>query len=88
MKHLHRQAFLTNFELACEFGVLALVTDFLWVLHDVSQNGISTAYILIGTSLLVAAFGTAYALYRHHCHYTHRLVHKYMKARYTKGYSF
>lgn len=63
---LHKiQAFRTNFELVCLFAVVALVADLGWVVHDVISNGISLAYILIGSGLAIAIAGTIWVMIRH-----------------------
>lgn len=74
----HLKAFLTNFEIACEAGVLALVSDLLWVVHDVLQNGLSLWYVTIFSGLSIGTILTAFALYRHHRYYTHRLIKKHI----------
>lgn len=70
----HKRAFLSNFEIACEAGIIALAADLLWVLHDVLANGLNIWYILIALGLGSAIGLTALALYRHHKRYTHRFL--------------
>ena len=76
MKTIDKRAFLTNFELACEAGIVALAADLLWVVHDAIQNGFSIWYFLIGGGISIGIALTAFALVRHHKHYTHRLMRK------------
>lgn len=71
----HKKAFLTNFEIACEAGILALVADLVWLTHDVISNGISIWYILIFLGLSLGLGLTIFALLRHHNYYTHRLLY-------------
>lgn len=81
--YLHRKAFLTNFEIACEAGILALLADMLWVVHDVLANGMSIWYFVIFLGLFLGNALTVFALCRHHRYYTHRLINKNKR----KGYS-
>ncbi len=73
-KEVHKKAFLTNFELACEFGILICLTDMLWLAHDIFSNGLSIWYMLVGGGLTLGLIGTIWVLWRHHKVYTHRLV--------------
>ena len=82
---IHRRAFLTHFEMACEFAVLITSADLIWLLHDVIANGLSITYIIVGSALLIGLLGTAYVLYKHHKRFTHRLIHKYINRRQLKG---
>lgn len=75
----HKRAFLSNFELACEFGVLICIADLLWLAYDIISNGLSITYCLIGIMLLIGLFGTLYVLIRHHKTYTHRIFIKQLK---------
>lgn len=67
--------------MACEFAVLITGADLTWLLHDVIANGISITYGIIGGLLVIGLIGTMYVLYKHHTHYTHRLVHRYINKR-------
>lgn len=69
---LHLKAFMSHFELACEFGILVILTDLGWLSHDILSNGLSLSYVLIGLGLITGLVGTSYVLYRHHRVYTHR----------------
>ena len=82
---LHTRAFLTNFEMACEFGILITAADVVWLLHDILTNGVSLSYILIGILLLIGLIGLVYVIYRHHLHYTHRLIQRIINRRAKKG---
>lgn len=86
MSKFHRRAFLTNFEIACEFAIIALLADLLWLSHDVVQNGFSLCYGLVGTGLTLGILGTSFALIRHHKYYVHRFASKRCRVKYTKGY--
>ena len=81
---LHKKAFLTNFELACEAGIVALVADLIWLVHDITNAGMSVWYAIVATGLIFGVAVTAYALARHHKYYTHRLVCKMKKIRASK----
>lgn len=76
-KSFHTKAFLTNFELACEFGAFICLVDFMWLLHDIGANGFNAFYGFIGAGLVIGFSGTLYVLYKHHKAYTHRLARKY-----------
>ncbi len=73
---MHIKAFLTNFELACEAGILALMADLLWLTHDIVVNGAGIVYGVVGMGLAGGILLTSYALVRHHKYYTHRLMRK------------
>lgn len=64
--NIHTKVFMTNFELACEGGIFALVGDVAWVAHDVFYNGFSLWYGFIFTMLSLGLMITYYALHRHH----------------------
>lgn len=71
---IHQNAFLTNFEIACEAGVLALLGDVIWLIHDAVSYGFSFWYGIVLTGLLGGLILTVFALYRHHMSYTHRFA--------------
>ncbi len=75
-KDLHIRAFLTHFELACEFGILITLGDLAWLLHDIYVNGFNFVYAIIGMIFIIGLIGTTFVLHRHHKVYTHRLVNK------------
>lgn len=75
-KKKHIKAFLTNFEIACEAGILALIADILWLTHDIVDNGMSIWYGFIFIGLVSGLWLTIFALVRHHKYYTHRLSRK------------
>lgn len=77
LKQTHTKAFLTNFEIACEAGIIALAADLIWLTHDIIANGLSVTYVVVGTGLFVGLVLTTFAAVRHHMHYTHRLVRSY-----------
>jgi hypothetical protein len=70
----HLKAFMSHFELACEFGILICLTDIVWLFHDITANGLSLTYSLIFLGLVTGLLGTVYVLYKHHKAYTHRLA--------------
>ena len=72
----HNRAFLTNFELACEAGMLAILIDILWLSHDIVLNGLSVWYSFILLGFVSALVFTGIVLYRHHVSYTHRVLKK------------
>ena len=67
---LHKKAFLTNFEIACEAAILALVADLVWLSHDIMANGLSLWYIIVFIGLFTGTGLTVFALVRHHKYYT------------------
>ncbi len=71
-KH-HIDAFLSNFELACEWSMVVIVADMTWLLHDVIQNGWSLSYVLIFIMMLSGFVGTALVIHRHHRDYTNKM---------------
>lgn len=73
---IHIKAFLTNFEITCEAGILALAADILWIIHDIIFNGMSIWYFFVFLGLFLGLVLTGYALYRHHKYYTHRIARK------------
>ena len=73
---LHRRAFLTHFEIACEFGILICLTDMFWLIHDIVYNGFEVWYMLVGMGLTIGLLGTVWVCWKHHKQYTHRLIHK------------
>jgi hypothetical protein len=70
----HKRAFLSNFELACEAAIVALVADLLWLLHDIVANGMSIWYGGVALGLILGVTFTIVALVRHHKRYTHRFL--------------
>ena len=72
----HTKAFLTNFEMACEFSAITVAADLIWVAHDILINGLAISYVVIAVLLLIGLIGTIYVLYRHHKAYVHRLSRK------------
>lgn len=80
-KQKHINAFLTNFELACELAIIITTADLIWLLHDILQNGLSIVYSLIGILLIIGLVGTSFVVYRHHNHYTKKSIKKYYKQR-------
>jgi hypothetical protein len=75
----HSEAFLSNFEVACEAGIFALIGDILWLVHDITINGLSAWYLGVLFGLTVGLGLTILALYRHHMSYTHRLLKRGVK---------
>lgn len=75
---LHIKAYLTNFEVALEAGILVIIADILWLLHDILVNGLSVYYTSIGLLMSIGLLISIYALYKHHRAYTHRLMKKYL----------
>lgn len=79
MKIVHKhtiKALTTNFELSCLFGLLITLGDFVWLCHDVMQNGISGTYIFVGSMLLIGLIGILYIIYRHNIALVRRLNKK------------
>lgn len=73
---IHTKAFLSNFELACEWGILTVIGDIVWLTHDILANGMSLWYAFIGMTFILGIVGLVYVLYRHHKAYTHRYLNK------------
>lgn len=74
-KELHIRAFLTHFELACEWAILIVASDLVWMAHDIVQNGMNAYYFITTSGLSVGLVGTISVLYQHHKHYTHSKLH-------------
>ncbi len=62
----HIKAMSNTMEVIIIASVIALVSDFCWVCHDVIDNGMSISYAFIGGGLFLATVMTAYALRKHH----------------------
>lgn len=63
---IHLKVLTTEFEFISLFAAIALLSDTLWVMHDISTNGFSNSYAVILTGLIIATIGTVYICYRHH----------------------
>lgn len=75
--HKHTiKAVATNFELSCIFGLVITLGDFVWLIHDVIDNGISTTYCVVGMLLIVGMLGLVYIIYRHNISLVRRLNRK------------
>lgn len=74
--YIHKKAFLTHFEIACEFGALICLTDLFWLSHDIMTNGLNIHYIIVGIGLSIGLIGTLWVLIKHHKAYTHRAFKK------------
>lgn len=55
----------SNFEIVCIVSIVALVGDFVWLIHDIIANSLNIHYLITGTALLVGIIGTAFVLIRH-----------------------
>lgn len=70
MTTIRRDAHLTQLmelvEVITIMSCLALFTDFVWCIHDITINGCSTIMVMIVSSLLTAFVITFLALYRYH----------------------
>jgi putative Mn2+ efflux pump MntP len=73
---IHKKAFLTNFEMSCEFGIILALGDVIWLFKDMGHNGISFHYITILVLFMIGLVGMIYVLFRHHRQYTHRIAKK------------
>lgn len=81
MNNIHTKAFLTNFELACEWSLLITLMDAVWLTHDVIYNGWNTWYVVIATGFVFGISGILHVMYKHHKMYTHRLLRKNKKVK-------
>jgi len=75
----HIKALKESIELTIIGGLVALVADLGWLLHDILTNGLSIYYILVGTGLLTGTIITASALFAHHDKSVHKITKKLMK---------
>lgn len=73
MTNNNLKALTTNFELIALAGLVSLVADFLWVLHDIFQNGLSVTYTIIGFGLVVGILLTLVVFIRHNWSYGEKL---------------
>ena len=63
---VHISVLTTEFEFISIFACVALLSDFVWVLHDISTNGFSITYAIVSTGLFISLLGTIYICYTHH----------------------
>lgn len=83
-RQIHKRAFLTHFEIACEFAILICATDMLWLTHDIVHYGLNAWYCFVGVGLSIGLLGTIYVLIKHHLAYAHRFIHKHVNKRVKK----
>lgn len=69
------EALRSNFELACLFGVIIVVADFIWLCKDISHNGFTLVYGLIGLLMIIGCIGTVFVIVRHNM-VTQRILRK------------
>jgi len=77
-KKRHIDAFLTNFELACQLSMIVIAADMIWLIHDVLANGLSVTYSVIFTLMVIGFIGTGYVIHRHHVDYTNKLKKRFL----------
>ena len=66
----------TLFELACIAGIIVIVADMTWLLHDILTNGLSIWYGLIGSFMLIGLCMTVLVTVRHNIEKTKKLDNK------------
>ncbi len=74
MNTVNKRAFLSHFEMACEFAILIVLADMTWLVHDIISNGLNVWYVFIMLGMLVGLVGTVKVLYNHHVRYVHRFI--------------
>ena len=56
---------LSDFELAAGGGIIALIADVCWLIHDILMNGFTIYYTLVGIGLVIGILITGSAWIRH-----------------------
>lgn len=74
----HTRAFRTHFELSCEVSFLIVVSDLIWLAHDITNYGLNVWYAVVLIGLLSGTVLTAAVLIRHHTAYVRRYFSKHI----------
>lgn len=62
----HRlRAFKTHFEIACLYAELVIISDFIWLLHDITHYGLKAWYAVVAAGLITGFIGTAFVIWNH-----------------------
>ncbi len=71
----HIYALKEVFELVLIASIIALISDTVWVMHDICTNGISKIYVVISSGLITATVLTTHATMKHHHNNYMRYMH-------------